>query len=156
MIAFLRGHPIDDFVARLLDGLDNGFETPTYGSRGTHNAVVTEHAKDQLAIAAHLLRLLLAPRNLVHERVLPPRLAVNNSLGQQADAVHAASDGSDDGQDGVLAVHRVGHALVRQAAIAGPKPVQTVERTGDSNGAANVGSKASWGPLEADEGALAT
>lgn len=157
-----RRRPFDDFVAELLDRPDHDVEGAAHGRHGAHGAVVAEDAEGELAAAGrgveelpHRVFLLAAPRDLVHERVVQPRLLREDALHDQSQPANARAHRPDDRLDRVLALHAVRHALVRHAARAGADAVQPVERRRDADAPADVRAEAHGAASEREEGALA-
>jgi len=67
-----------------------------------------------------------------------PGVLFEQGLADEAQGGCVCGEGSDDGEDGVLAVHGVCHAFVGEAACGGADAVEAVEGGGDADGAADV------------------
>jgi hypothetical protein len=82
--SFVRGWvPLDGFMAKLLDSFDDYVQSTPHRRHGADDPIILHDPKHQLLSRAmssrlnkiqHLLFLLAPPWNLMHERIIQPRL----------------------------------------------------------------------------------
>lgn len=91
-----------------------------------HHIVVPHNSKAQLLSTTMLLQFLLplAPRFPHRQRVLSPRLCVNNRFCEQFDGGEGAGHGPEAGRDGFLAFLHIDNIAVWQPLVRRPESVE--------------------------------